>query len=46
MSFNRSLSLRRKEKDIFKLSSANYKVVATEQASTYNIEFTGTAAFM
>jgi hypothetical protein len=46
MSFNRSLSLRRKEKDIFKLSSANYKVVGTEQASTYNIDFTGTSGIM
>lgn len=29
MSFNKSLSIRRKEKDIFKLRNANYKITDT-----------------
>ena len=31
MSFNKSLSIRRKEKDIFKLKAAKYVVVDCEQ---------------
>ena len=38
---NKTLSIRRKEKDIFKLRSANYEVSETEQHSTYHVEFTG-----
>lgn len=38
---NKALSLRRKEKDIFKLRSANYEVTQTEQASTYHVSFLG-----
>jgi len=38
---NKVLSLRRKEKDIFKLRSANYEVTQTEQTSTYHVYFTG-----
>ena len=37
MSFNKTLSIRRKEKDVFKLRSAEYNVTATEQNSTYNV---------
>jgi len=42
MSANKALSLRRREKDIFKLRSANYEVVETEQPSTYQVSFKGT----
>lgn len=34
---NKTLSLRRKEKDIFKLRSADYQVTETEQQATYHI---------
>jgi hypothetical protein len=44
MSFNKTLSIRRKEKDVFKLKSADYNVVAMEQASTYTVEFKGSLA--
>lgn len=37
MSFNKALSIRRKEKDIFKLRNASIKVTATEKESTYEI---------
>ena len=43
---NKTLSLRRKEKDIFKLRSANYQVIETEQQSTYHVEFLGTHSLM
>ena len=42
MSANKTLSLRRREKDIFKLRSANYEVVEAEQPSTYQVTFKGT----
>ena len=41
MSFSKSMAMRRKEKDIFKLRSAGYDVVETEQTSTWNVEFKG-----
>jgi len=41
MSFNKNLSIRRKEKDIFKLRNANIKVTPTDKESTYEIEFKG-----
>ena len=41
MSINKALSARRKEKDIFKLKSANYKVEQTEQNATYHVDFFG-----
>ena len=39
---NKALSARRREKDIFKLRSANYKVEQTEQNATYHVDFIGT----
>lgn len=45
MSFNKAMSMRRKEKDIFKLRSAEYKVVAMEQDSTFNVEFKGSCSY-
>lgn len=41
MAFNKTLSIRRKEKDVFKLRSSNYEVEETEQASTYHVQFNG-----
>ena len=46
MSFSKSMAIRRKEKDIFKLRSAGHKVLETEQHSTWNIEFCGTPTLM
>ncbi len=37
MSFNKALSARRKEKDIFKLKNNNVKVTPTEKDSAYEI---------
>lgn len=41
MAMNKALSARRKEKDIFKLRSADYKVEQTEQNATYHVDFFG-----
>ena len=38
---NKALSARRREKDVFKLRSANYKVDQTEQNATYHVDFIG-----
>jgi hypothetical protein len=38
---NKALSARRREKDIFKLRSASYKVEQTEQSTTYHVDFLG-----
>lgn len=38
---SKALSARRREKDIFKLRSANYKVEQTEQNATYHVDFIG-----
>lgn len=38
---NKALSARRREKDIFKLRSANYRVEQTEQNATYHVDFMG-----
>lgn len=38
---NKALSARRREKDIFKLRSANYRVEQTEQNATYHVDFVG-----
>jgi hypothetical protein len=38
---NKALSARRREKDVFKLRSANYKVEQTDQSATYHIDFFG-----
>lgn len=38
---NKALSIRRREKDIFKLRSADYQVTETDQQSTYHVEFKG-----
>lgn len=40
---NKALSIRRREKDIFKLRSADYQVTETDQLSTYHVEFKGTS---
>lgn len=41
MSFNKNLSIRRKQKDIFKLRNSNIKVTPTDKQSTYEIQFKG-----
>lgn len=43
---NKVLSARRREKDIFKLRSANYNVEQTEQNATYHVDFMGYSIIM